>query len=253
MKNITRIIWTCIGVGVVASLLIAAAWWGVRMRPTDRPCAAIEFVIEDITERTYVTAAELNELLRSRGLDPVGKPIDRTILHRIEKTVGDHSMVRPAECYITAHYVVRVHVTQRVPLLRVQIPADTYFIDTDRRVMQARASVRDRVTVATGAVGVQMAAGPLADFAQWLQQTPYWKERIHHIQVQSPQMVYIYLNDPNAPRVVLGTMRGYESKLDKLRTFFDNCPPEIREKKYSELDLRFHGQVIGRNPEPNNP
>lgn len=246
MTYLAKIIWTCIGVGVVASILVTAAVWGVRMRPTDRPCAAIEYNIEDLTERTYLTAAELNDLLRSEGIDPVGKIIDRSILHRIEKTIGAHPMVRTAECYITAQYVVRVQVTQRVPLLRVQIPADTYFIDTDRRVMQARASVRDRVLVVTGAVGVQMAAGPLADIAQWLQRTPYWKERIHHLQVQSPQMVYIYLNDPEAPRVVLGTIRGYESKLGKLRTFFDNCPPDIQEKKYSELDLRFHGQVIGR-------
>ena len=59
-------------------------------------------------------------------------------------------------------------------------------------------------------------------------------------------MVYIYMRNPNQPRVVMGSMRDYERKLKKLRTFYQNIPAEVKEKNYTELDVRFRGQVIGR-------
>ena len=127
------------------------------------------------------------------------------------------------------------------------MPGDTYFVDTDRKIMPVRASVRDSVLQVTGAVGVQMASGVLGDFAEWLQDNRYWHQRIHHVQVKNPQMVYVYLNGAMTNRAVLGPMNRYAQKLEKLRTFLENCPPEaMADKHYTELDLRFRGQVIGR-------
>ena len=51
----------------------------------------------------------------------------------------------------------------------------------------------------------------------------------------------------NQPRAVLGNMSRYEQKLAKLRTFLEKSPEEVQAKQYAELDLRFRGQVIGRN------
>ena len=47
-------------------------------------------------------------------------------------------------------------------------------------------------------------------------------------------------------KAVLGSMHRYDRKLRKFRTFLQNRPPDIQEKNYTEYDLRFKGQVIGR-------
>ena len=140
---------------------------------------------------------------------------------------------------------MRVRLTQRVPLLRVMTASDTYLIDEDRQVMPAMAVVKDSVLVVRGAVGVQIASGALGDFAEWLQTNKYWRERVRYVYVQSPQMVYLYLRG-GLPRVVLGNMQGYERKLAKLRTFLDEGTEAMAGKKYTELDVRFRGQVVGR-------
>ena len=246
MSNIARIIWQTVGVAVVAAMLIGAVVFGYQMRPSDAPCKAIEYTIVDRSKRMYVTEAELNALLQKENLYPVGQLIDRGRLHRIEQTILHHPMVRTAECYTTPLGVIHVRLSQRVPLVRVQIPGDAYFIDTDRHVMPVRAAVKDSVLVATGAVGPQIASRQIADFAEWLQEDPYWKARIHHLHVQSPQMVYLYLRGENQPRIVLGKMSRYDRKLAKMRTFLENSAEAVRDKHYTEYDLRFHGQVIGR-------
>ena len=250
MSGVARIIWSSVGIAIALALMVLAVIYGYSSRPSDTPCAALEYIIEDRAERMYLTENELTALLRAEDIYPVGRAQRHISLHRIERAVARHPRVRTAECYITPRQVVKVRLTQRVPVLRVQTPIDTYLIDTDRKVMQARSAVRDKLLLATGTVGVQIASGQLTDFALWLQDNDYWADRIHHVQVHSPQMVYLYLRDDNGKmrneRIVLGPMRGYESKLNKLRVFMLNSTTDIQQKNYTELDLRFKGQVIGR-------
>lgn len=250
MSNTAKIIWKTIGVSLMALMLIAATLWGYYMRPSDKPCASLEYIIEDRAERMYLSENELSQLLRSEGLYPVERSMDILSLQRIENTIKHHPMVRTAECYLTPRNDMKIRLSQRVPLVRVQAPMDTYLIDTDRRVMQARAAVKDNVLLVTGNVGPQMAATQLADFAEWLQDNTYWRKRVHHLNVQSSQKVYLYLRDEQgrqkAERVVLGSMQGFERKLKKLRTFLENSEEAVKDKNYYELDIRFKGQVIGR-------
>lgn len=243
MSNTGRIIWKSAGVTVVAALMVTAVMMGVRMRPMAMPCSSLSYIIEDRKERMYLTESELDMLLLADDCYPVGRTIDRGLLHRIEQRVGRHPMVRTAQCYVTPRGEVRVRLTQRVPLLLVTMPGEAYYVDTDRKVMPVREAVKDKVLHVTGAIGVQMATKSLGDFAEWLQDNSYWRNKVRYVHVKNPQLVYIYLDDV---RVVMGTMNRYEQKMTKLRTFFENGAEAIQDKQYAELDVRFRGQVIGR-------
>lgn len=246
MSNTAKIVWKSIGISFMAALMVAAVVWGYLMTPTSVPCASLTYIIEDRAERMYLSESELDRLLQSENIYPVGRSLDLISLHRIESAISHHPMVRTAECYLTPRNEMKVRLTQRVPLLKVQLSGETYYIDTDRRVMQARSSVRDSVLLVTGVVGVQIASGQLADFAEWLQRNKYWRTNIHHIQVKSPQMIYLYLRGMSGTRIVLGSMSGYEGKLAKLRTFLENSSEITPGQNYIEYDVRFRGQVIGR-------
>lgn len=247
MSKTIHTVFISIGITFTGVLLIAAVVWGYMMTPTDTPCSSIEYIIEDSHERMYVTPHEIDNLLRKEGVYPVGKSLNMIALSRIESVVRNHPMVRYAECYLTPRNEVRVNLTQRVPLLRVQTPWETYIIDTDRRKMPMRASIKDKVLVVTGSVGEQVASSALADFAEWVQKKSFWQEKIHYVHMKTPQIMILYLRGENEPRIMMGPIRGYESKLYKLRTFMENSQDNQRDKKYYEIDVRFRGQVIGRH------
>lgn len=245
------IIWRIIGVVIVLAAMTGAIFWGYTMRPAGQVCRSVQYIIEDRDERLYVTEQELDQVLRAAERYPVDKALDRGVLHGIEQTIVRHPMIRTAECYATPRSDVRIRITQRVPLLRVVNPGDSYLVDTDRKVMPIRAAVKDSVLVVSGAVGVQMATKQMADFACWLQDKPYWKKRISHVVIQSPRMVYLYLRkdaaeEAHAIRIALGPIANYEKKLKKMQAFIANSADPIQDKQYIEYDLRFHGQVIGR-------
>lgn len=240
-----QIIGKCVGIALVVLLLIGAVVAGVRMTPHKQACVSVTYVIEDAQERMYLMNGELGRLLLARNLYPVGRTLQRGDLHRIERTITEHPMVRHAECYLTPREQMYIRLTQRVPVLRVETDNLRYFIDSDRHVMPYRETIKDPVLTVRGHVSVGQAAGDLADFALWLYKDRYWRERIQSVTVQSPFAIYIHLRG-DYPRVLMGSMSGFERKLAKLRTFLDDGEEETADKHYRELDIRFKGQVIGR-------
>ena len=85
----------------MALMLIGAMVAGYELTSTAAPCISLRYTIEDADERMYLTEGELNALLRAEGIYPVGQMMNTVSLHRIERSIGHHPMVRTAECYIT--------------------------------------------------------------------------------------------------------------------------------------------------------
>lgn len=238
--------WRVVGVSLTAILLLVSVVWGQRQTPRSNTCTAIEYDFRDADRRMYLEDGELSRLLDRNQLYPEGKPLSSVALHRMEQTIAQHPMVRTAQCFVTPRNEVRVEITQRVPLLRVLKPGERYFIDTDRRKMEARSTIKDEVLTVQGVVSEEKAATELADFALWLNTNRYWRERIKYVDMKSPHMMHLYLVENHQPRIVVGEIEGFKSKLAKLRTFFENGEEATQGKHYTELDLRFKDQVIGR-------
>lgn len=246
MSPLTRILLRTLGIVLTLVLFALAIAWGYRRAGEPEACRSITYILADGDERVYVFRNELEGMLHSLDIHPVGRRVDQLSLQRIENTVRQHPMVRTAECYITPWHDVRVVITQRVPLLRVQNADGTYLIDTDRRLMQACPAVKDSVLRVTGQVEMTMAAGQLADFAFWLRDNRYWRPRIDHVHIRSAEMAVVLLRDKRQPHVLIGRMDDYEKKLHKLQLFLDKGREATRDKQYTELDLRYAGQVVAR-------
>ena len=216
------------------------------MRPSDAVCPSLTYKITDADRHLYLSESELDSLLRREGVYPVGKYMDRLAIYGIEEVIRRHPMIECAECYTTPLYEVKVEISQRTPLLEVRTPVERYFVDTHYRVMPWREQIKDEVLLVTGAVGPQAATTTLAEVAEWLQNDPYWSNRIQSIHMRTPLTAVLILQGDNQPQVILGSLSDYRRKMSKLRTFMDNSAEATLDKHYSELDLRFHGQVVAR-------
>lgn len=246
MSPLTRILLRTLGIVLTLVLFALAIAWGYLRAGEPEACRSITYILADGDDRVYVFRNELEGMLHSLDIHPVGRRVDQLSLQRIENTVRQHPMVRTAECYITPWHDVRVVITQRVPLLRVLTAEGTYLIDTDRRLMQARPAVKDSVLRVTGQVEMTMAAGQLADFAFWLRDNRYWRPRIDHVHIRNAEMAVVLLRDKRQPHVLIGRMDDYEKKLHKLQLFLDKGREATQDKQYTELDLRYAGQVVAR-------
>ncbi len=230
---------------LVVGYIIGMGIWSSR-RISQQPCPGLEITITDLDERQYVTVEELSLMLQGQGLYPVKKPIASISTETIERAITAHPMVRKAECYRTQAGTVCIRLSQRVPVLRVVGGDESYFVDIDRTRMPIQESVTTPVLVVEGNVGERMAKNELADLAMWIYDNPYWQEKIASVYVVNPKMVYL-IQKPDETHLILGEVSGFRRKLGKLRTLYDKGFEQIGWRTYKEIDLRYTGQVVGRN------
>lgn len=207
-------------------------------------CSSIEWNIKDSTKRQYVLPNELSTLISHTNLNPEGKPTEEVMTQAIENCVQSHPMVRHAECYITTRGVVKVVLTQRVPLLGVKTEDKLYYIDEDRLRMPIHPRVNaDELIWAKGKLDEAMAQTVLSDIVVWLKKHSYWENRITGIDVKNK--LDIVLIDSSGLRVRIGDGTQLENKMHKWRVFEEQMR-KVEGKTYKELDLRYQDQVIGR-------
>ena len=229
-------------VGLVALLVVAVGT--SRGKDREDRCKELVCKIADEDERSYVSEQELFTLLKQHNAYPVGEYLHRINLQHMENIIRQHPMVRTAECYTAEDGTARIRVTQRVPLLKVVTADEAYYIDTDRRKMPLRSSIRDTVPVAMGKVGFEMASTVLADFAEWVQEDDYWRARIEAIDVRLSKQVCIKQNGKQED-LMIGDLMGYAGKLEKAEVFYRRTA-SMEKPRYRTLDLRYQGQVVAR-------
>ena len=246
-KSIVHIIFATIGIVLALALAGAAVVWGYQSKPSDEPCKALTYTITAYSDEAtiYITEQELNQLLQEQDIYPVGRAVNRVSLQRMENTIRRHPLVLQAECYLTRWNEIRVTVRQRRPIVTVKSRDGAFLVDSKRRVLPFY-EIHEWTLPVTGNVGAQLACTQLADFAEWLLDNDYWRGRIRLVEVRTPNNIRLRLKDyPSV--IVLGRMNDYERKLRKLRTFLEDGQDEVGDKKYREIDIRFRGQVIGRD------
>lgn len=236
------LLWTAAAICLVA-VVVGGAWCSAQGDAS--PCTEVRIELADSLERQFVDIDELAGYLKRRGCYPMGKVMDEVDCHAIEQCLLTHEMVREVSCYKSPFAGVCIDVSQRVPVLSVVSNDGCYYVDSDRRVMPATKKLDAPLPVLRGAVSKRAATEEYYDFVEWLSDHSYWGERIKSVHVSNPHYVVLRQQD-NATKIVLGALSDYEAKLDKLQKLYTRGLAKIDCPEYKEYDLRYAGQVVGR-------
>ena len=241
--KIKNVLLSVFAVILVFGTLVVGAW--ASKQPSKRTCRYLEIQLMDSLERQFVSVEEMGNLVRNCGLNPVGKTMAEVSCHAIEQCLERHDMIRSAQCYKLPHGGIRIRLKQRVPMFLVVSHDGSFYVDTDRKVMPIRSTIDVEVPVVKGAISKRAAVEEYYDFTAWLTKNDYWRTRIEHVHVHNPKHLVLSQNDM-AATIVLGELRGYKQKLNKLQKLYTKGFDRIGYKPYKEYDLRFEGQVVGR-------
>lgn len=234
--------------GVIATILVVGtlvvgAW--ASKQPSKRTCKYLEIQLTDSLERRFVSVEEMRNLVRSSGLNPVGETMADVSCHAIEECLEGHDMIRDAQCYKLPNGGIRIRLQQRVPMFLVVSNDGSFYVDTDRKVMPVRSTIDVAVPIVKGTISKRAAVEEYYDFTAWLTKHDYWCTRIEHVQVYNPKYLVLSQNNMTAT-IVLGELKGYKRKLNKLQKLYTKGFDQMGYKPYKEYDLRFEGQVVGR-------
>lgn len=243
MNKTLKIVLTAVAATVICAYILGAIAF-MPDHKQEQVCQEFDVTIADSSRRQFLSSEDLRKKIRSEGIYPENKPFNEIQTQAVEDVASKIEVLNEAQCYKTNGGKVTLRVRQREPRLRV-ISTENYYVDADRKPMQASYKTACRVPVVTGYVTQQAACNELFDFVQWLDDNDFWNAQIEQINVLQNSEIELI------PRVgghviLLGRLVDYEHKLDKLQVFYDEGLSKMGWLPYKEVDLRFYGQVVCR-------
>lgn len=241
-----RILLFCVLIVLSCYLVVAVTVFNDR--PTEEQCKGLQVSIKDSIDYGFVTPKDIERLLKSQHLFPIGQPLGKINIQEIEHEIALLPFVSETECYLTTGGNVNVDIHQRIPLLRIMSDnGDNYYIDNKGSIVSAK-SQSVHVAVATGYIDRKFAQNELFALGQFLQSDPFWDAQVEQIHVTSKKELEI------VPRVgdhilFLGKAEDYEEKFSKLQTFYKEALNQVGWNKYQRISIEFKNQIIGTKKE----
>lgn len=227
---------------IVGYLIMSVYFFGDSSH--NRVCQYFKIVVQDSSRTQFVTANEIESLVKKYGLHPVGKQLREINTLAIRDTILLNRLVESVDVYTTSDASVVAKIRQREPVLRVNSDLKgSFYIDKERRVMPLSSGFVVYVPIATGAIDEDYALGELYDFAMFLRKNPNWDAWIEQIVVKRNNEVELV---PRAGdfKIIIGRLDDYEVKLNRFARFVDGGLNVLGWNRYSEINLKFDNQVV---------
>lgn len=239
MKKVLIIL---IAVSVIVYLIISADYF--RDSSQNRICVGFEVEVKDSVKTQFVTAEDINRLVKKYDLNPAGKSFKEINTLAIRDTILSNKLVESANVFITSNGTVKATVQQREPVFRViSETTGNFYVDKDRRIMPVSSSFAVYVPVATGRIDEEYAKSELFDFAMFLNNNADWDAWIEQIVVESRNEVVLIPRAGNF-RIIMGSLDDYPVKLNKFVRFIDGGLNVVGWNRYSDINLKFENQVV---------
>lgn len=226
----------------IAGYLVVAVW-KFASQAEDRICEGVNVEILDSIADGFITESFIRSLLTRNNISPEGMRISEINLEQIEELMLGESHIERANCFYNAAGVLCIKVVPQRPVLHViSQNGDDYYLSSTGLTMPT-ASFNVNLCVATGRISKQFASERLLEMALFIHDNLFWREQIEQIHVLSPERIELY------PRVgqhviELGSIDGFQEKLDRLRIFYRKGLERVGWNKYSTISLAYDGQIV---------
>ncbi len=248
---------------VVSYLAVSLAF--VSSRSHQVSCSSINIIIADSIENQFITKAEILKTLERHYSNLIGIPLKMINTHEIEDHLTSMQALKRVDAYKTLDGKLTIRVEQRKPMMRViNRYGQSYYIDIEGEIVPLSSKYTSHVLVVNGniiepfeigsKVRVMDWAGDvmnehtplicrLYDFARYVTNNNFWNAQISQVYVNSPTNIEL-IPRVGPHTVILGSLDGYEKKLEKLKLFYERALPEEGWNKYKEINLKYRNQIV---------
>lgn len=250
-----KTIFKTIGVTLLVLYLLLAgvlySYW--RDEPRYR---AVKVVVQyPNDEAQFVTEAGILQLVNSKpGFKVKGQRYSEVDTYDLARYLSEHNrLIRHVSCYHTPDSLLRIDVEQRNPVMRIKsmmhVPDgkgnswQDFYLDDAGEMMPAQFGTAIQLPLVTGYVGPGHLQ-PLADFVRYIKSDDFWSAQITQIHLALNGDVSL-VPRVGSHTILLGSFDNYRTKLQHVRTFYDDVLPRRGWNAYRVINVKFDGQVVG--------
>lgn len=255
-KTIKRLLFAAVWIGIgggMLTLLIAAM--GKQSQDT---CKDYEISISAAgNKELFLDRQDILNLMKAATRGNVkGQSKARFNLRQMEQLLEQNVWVKDAQVYFDNRDVLRVSVVERVPVARLFTSGGrSFYIDSDKQVMQLSDKVSTKLPVFTGFPDKKrlnnsdsVLLDEVKETAMYISSHPFWSSQVTQVDLRAcgpacweMEMVPLVGNHV----VKLGEGDDIAKKFDRLYVFYKQVLSKTGFDHYSSIDVRYAGQVVG--------
>lgn len=242
MMNWKKALVVTFNIIIVVYLLLAVTAFN-KPADADVVCTGVHVSIDKGVIEGFLTPAEVRRMLTSCQINPVGQKMGNVNLRLMEEKLQAQELVDHAECYKTQGGTVNIHITERVPVVRVMSSdGSDYYVDKDGRMMQ-NTGYSCNLVVATGNINASYASRVLASVGRVLLEDDFWRNQIVQLNVLQDSTMEM------VPRVgdhiiYIGKPTDLRLKLERLRKFYAYGLSQAGWNKYKRISVEYSNQIV---------
>ncbi|MBS1624905.1 MAG: hypothetical protein JST83_12845 [Bacteroidetes bacterium] len=217
-------------------------------------CSSIQVKIDYESGVSFLTTDEITAKVNSlAGGQITGKPLSALDFRAIEMGLQKDPFVQHARVYIDHARIVHAATTQKQPIIRIinNDGVGYYLSDMNERIPLS-GKFTAHVPVAIGEVetredlyGDSIILSEIYGLAKYLQRDSLMGSMIDHVYVQPGGDLDLYTKMGYHTIQFGRADASMQEKFDKLKTFYREGLTRVGWERYSVIDLKYKGQVIG--------
>ncbi|MBQ6072524.1 MAG: hypothetical protein IJK90_01265 [Bacteroidales bacterium] len=215
-------------------------------------CRNVEVILLDSLESAIVDRAEVTRQMEKAAIGRRTVAID---LDSIEKRLRARGEVMSAQVFTPDEGTLAVEITQRKPIIRFEKGGRRWYADPEGYLFPVTNSVD--VPIVTGNIPIHAdstyrGAAPehdrewilgMVSLARYIDERPFLRREIAQIDIAGDGDIMLYTRTPG-PAIIFGDYGDCENKFTKLETWWKNILPEVGERKYRTINLKYNNQII---------
>lgn len=230
-----------------------------------RTLSAPEIRLKTDVEHPFISPEELLKRIKNKGLWREGMQKEALDVAEIEALITSYSQVKSAKVYTNIGDTWEIEVELRTPIARIFNKFDeSFYLDEEGEIVHTTPSHTARVIVFTGNINDRISSLSVGDIinndslksiqkldeiyriSNYVCHDPLLHSLIGQVHLEK-NGDFVLIPLVGDVKIVLGTADSDEEvkkKFKKLRIFYKEAMPNVGWDKYSEISLKFEGQIV---------
>ncbi|MDR6940466.1 cell division protein FtsQ/DivIB [Mucilaginibacter pocheonensis] len=216
-------------------------------------CTAVKVNIPG--SQYFIDKQEVDQILQTSSHTLIGRKLENINIQDLENKLRANPFIEFAKVYTEMNGVLRVEVSQRQPILRIMNHYDMdFYVDQHGLKIPLSSNFTARVLVANGFIEELFTnhvdslhtkvAKDLFLTADFIRKDSLWDAQIAQLYVNKDREIELIPRVGNQ-RILIGNADSLSVKFTNLLAFYKKVLPQAGWNKYSMINVKYSGQVVG--------
>lgn len=201
----------------------------------------LDNLVIDTDSNQYITNKDIVLYLEQNSFNLEGSLHKDFQKEYLEQLLQSHALIKDVEVFTTPNGALNIYIQQKKAIVRIMTDHDNCYLDEYGMRMNLSKNSTSDLIVVTGDVS-STKYSEVYKLINQINEQNFLEELITQIHYQDGNILLI--PRVGSEKINIGKITNLKNKFKKLRSFYKSVVSKEKSNKYSEINLKYDGQIV---------